>query len=516
MTIERILNFARSQAAAGNLDQAAAALERAAQLQPKDCKVLNDWGVCLAKQGKLDQAISIFKRTLRNDARWIAAHKNLIFALTQQRKPADAEAAARNWIEIEPHSVEAINQLGSVLAGNGRLTDAMDCWTAALKIAPTDADANANLGRALGELNRHEEAIAPLQQAVATRPDSVELLCQLGSNFVHLHRYDQARSAFDRALAIQPDNAMARGKRALLALLTGDFATGWRDYEWRWKEKDFPHNRRYAHVPQWKGSDIAGKTILLHSEQGLGDSIQFVRYAPLVAQRGANVVLQCQPEVVSLLAKVQGVSEIVSNEQTPPRFEVQCPLMSLPLAFGTTVTTIPATVPYLTAEPAVVERWRPRLAAAGKRKIGLVWAGRPTHRKDRARSIPLAAFAPLAAVKDVQFFALQKGPAESEARTPPAGMQLVSLGPELTDFLDTAAVIEQLDLLISVDTAVVHLAGAMNKPVWTLLADVNDFRWLRGRDDSPWYPSMRLWRQTAGGDWSTVIDRLATELNNRR
>jgi hypothetical protein len=296
----------------------------------------------------------------------------------------------------------------------------MDCWKRSLQLAPTDADANAYLGRALGEMNRHEEAIAPLQQAVAARPDSVDLLCQLGSNFVHLHRYDQARFAFDRALALQPDHTAARGKRALLALLTGDFATGWSDYEWRWNEKDFPHNRRYAHIPQWTGSDITGKTILLHSEQGLGDSIQFVRHAPLVAQRGAKIVLQCQPEVVSLLAKVKGVSEIVSNEQTPPRFDVQCPLMSLPLAFGTTLATIPATVPYLAADAAIVERWRPRLAAAGKRKIGLVWAGRPTHRKDRARSIPLAAFAPLAAVSDILFFALQKGPAESEARTPPA------------------------------------------------------------------------------------------------
>lgn len=516
MTIEQILNFARSQVAAGNLDQAAAAFERAAELEPKDCSLLNDWGVCLAKQGKLDRAIALFKRTLRNDAHWAAAHKNLIFALTQQRKPTEAEAAARTWIEIEPNCVDAINQLGILLAGNGRVTDAMDCWMRALKLAPADADANANLGLALAKLDRHEEAIAPLQQAVAARPGSVDFLCKLGSSFVDLHRYDQARSAFDRALAIQPDNAMARGKRALLALLTGDFATGWRDYEWRWKEKDFPHNRRYAHTPLWTGSDISGKTILLHSEQGLGDSIQFVRYAPLVAQRGAKVLLQCQPEVVSLLEKVEGVSEIVSDEQTPPRFDVQCPLMSLPLAFGTTVSTIPATVPYLTAEAAIVERWRPRLAAAGKRKIGLVWAGRPTHRKDRARSIPLAAFTPLAALSDVQFFALQKGPAESEARTPPAGMQLVSLGPDLNDFLDTAAVIKQLDLLISVDTAVVHLAGAMNKPVWTLLPSVNDFRWLRDRDDSPWYPSMRLWRQTTGGDWSNVIDRLAAELNNRR
>ena len=516
MTIEQILNFARSQAAAGNLDQAAAAFERAAQLQPKDCNLLNDWGVCLAKQGKLDRAISLFRRTLRNDAHWMAAHKNLIFALVQQRKPAEAEAAARTWIEVESNSVEAINQFGSVLAANGRLIEAMDCWLRALKIAPMDADANANLGRALGQLNRHEEAIAPLQQAVAARPDSVDFSCQLGSNFVHLHRYDQARSAFDRALTIQPDHAVARGKRALLALLTGDFATGWRDYEWRWKEKDFPHNRRYAHMPQWTGSDIIGKTILLHSEQGLGDSIQFVRYARLVAQLGAKVVLQCQPELVSLLTKVQGVSEIVSDEQMPPRFDLQCPLMSLPLAFGTTVASIPATVPYLSADAGIVERWRPRLAAVGKRKIGLVWAGRPTHRKDRARSIPLTAFAPLAALSDVLFFALQKGPAEAEARTPLAGMQLVSLGPDLKDFLDTAAVIEQLDLLISVDTAVVHLAGAMNKPVWTLLADVNDFRWLRDRDDSPWYPSMRLWRQTAGGNWSNVIDRLAAELKNRR
>jgi hypothetical protein len=330
-----------------------------------------------------------------------------------------------------------------------------------------------------------------------------------------LHRYSEARSAFDRALSLQPQHIVARGKRALLALLTGDFAIGWADYEWRWKDKNFPHNPRYAHVPQWTGFDITSKTILLHSEQGLGDSIQFVRYAALVASRGAKVILQCQPEVVSLLAKVEGISEIVSNEQTPPRFDFQCPLMSFPAAFGTTLATVPATVPYLSTDPAIVDRWQPRLAANAKRKIGLVWAGRPTHRQDRARSIPLEKFAPLATVSDVQFFALQKGPAESEARNPPAGMGLISLGQDLIDFLDTAAVISQLDLLISVDTAVVHLAGAMNKPVWTLLPSVNDFRWLRDREDSPWYPSMRLWRQTTPGDWSSVIERMAEELNRR-
>ncbi len=377
MTIEQIINFAKAQAAAGKLDQAIAAFERAAQLHPKDCNILNDWGVCLAKQGKLDQAITLFRRALRNDAHWPAAHKNLIFALMQQRKPADAETAARSWIELEPDNIEAINQLGIVLAAGARLSEAIDCWNRSLKLDPTHADTNDNLGRALSELHRHEEAIAPLQQAVAARPNSTDSLCRLGANFVDLHRYAEARSAFDRALILQPDHIIARGKRALLALLTGDLATGWRDYEWRWKDKNFPHNPRYAHIPQWTGFDITGKTILLHSEQGLGDSIQFVRYAALVAQRGAKVILQCQPEVVSLLAKAPGVSEIISNEQTPPPFDMQCPLMSLPVAFGTTLATIPANVPYLSADPATVERWRPRLAVEGKRKVEHLVPGWP-------------------------------------------------------------------------------------------------------------------------------------------
>ena len=304
---------------------------------------------------------------------------------------------------------------------------------------------------------------------------------------------------------LSPDNAVFHWNLSLALLLSGNFEEGWKEYEWRQKVKDFPN--RIVSQPLWDGSDIAGQTILLQAEQGYGDTIQFIRYASMVAQRGANVIVSCQNELTSLLKKVDGIHHVAGYHEPIPEFDVYCPLLSLPLIFHTTVESIPAHVPYIKPEPSLFQHWRAKIQNHVSRlKIGLVWAGR------EQRSCPLELFTPLAEIHYSTFYSLQKGEAAEQAKNPPEGMKLIDYTEDIHDFSDTAAFIENLDLVISVDTAVAHLAGALGKPVWTLLPFVPDWRWLLNRDDSPWYPTMRLFRQPSPGDWESVIARIAQDL----
>ena len=264
--------------------------------------------------------------------------------------------------------------------------------------------------------------------------------------------------------------------------------------------------------PPWDGSELNGKTVLLHAEQGLGDSIQFVRYVPMVRDRGGKVVLQCQPALSRLFTGLPGIDRVIKNGDPIPRFDAHCPLLSLPRAFGTTLDSIPASVPYLTADPAAALDWAKRLADRPGKKVGIVWAGRAGYVGDRTRSLSLTTLAPLACASGITWYSLQKGYAAAQISDAPQGMELIDRTAELNDFADTAALIANLDLVISVDTAVAHLAGAMGKSVWTLLPYAPDWRWLLNRDDSPWYPTMRLFRQQRPGDWGEVIQRIAESL----
>jgi hypothetical protein len=325
---------------------------------------------------------------------------------------------------------------------------------------------------------------------------------------------DEALSVCQRAIQLRPDHAGAHWNKSLVLLLKGDFAQGWAEYEWRWQSKDFRSPRRDFPQPQWRGEDPSGRTILLHAEQGFGDTIQFIRYAPLLAGRGARVIVECQPELQRLLGGVEGIQHLTARGEPLPPFDLHTPLLSLPLAWGTRVKTIPGNVPYIKPDPALVGAWRGRLAGDSALKVGLVWAGSPIRKDDRYRSLPLSSLAPLAGVKGVSFYSLQKGKATEQAQNPPPGMNLIDMTEEIKDFADTAALISHLDLVITVDTAVAHLAGAMAKRVWTMLEFVPAWRWLLNREDSPWYPTMRLFRQPAIRDWATVIRRVAGELQN--
>jgi hypothetical protein len=362
----------------------------------------------------------------------------------------------------------------------------------------------------LSQADRLDEAIAAYEQAVLFKPNHLSALCNLGNTLRARGRYQEAIKRYEQAIAVNPDYADAHWDLSLTLLQLGDFERGWREHEWRMQCSALAKPVQYSQ-PQWAGESLVGKSILLHPEQGLGDTLQFVRYVQVVADLGARVYLGTQPELHALLKLIPGADMVVSYGQLPV-FDVQCPLLSLPFVLGTRLDSVPAKVPYLFAEEGLVQQWAQKLGPSnGKKRVGLVWAGSKTHKNDRNRSIDPAKLSPLLQVPGFQFFSLQKGATGSTILAPP-GAELIDHTGELNDFIDTAALIANLDLVISVDTSVAHLAGGMGKPVWLLLPRDPDWRWLLDRDDSPWYPTMKLFRQTTARDWEPVVQRMAREL----
>lgn len=425
---------------------------------------------------------------------------------------AEAEAIYRQILAQAPAEHGVYQRLAEICYQAGRIEEALELMRRAIAVAPDVADYHANLAMLLSMLGRFEEAIAEFQRALAIRPQSPETLNNLGGALREMARFDEAAMTLRRALAMRPDYAEAEWNLAFVLLTEGNLREGLFAFEARLRVKHFPNRRMEG--PMWDGSDLHGRRILLHTEQGVGDTFNFIRYAPMVAARGGRVMVLCGTDVYRLLSVQHlGVEQWVADGQRVPQFDTHCPLMSLPKVFGTTTETIPADVPYLVADPSWVQPWRERLARdPAHLKAGLVWAGNlhPIH--NRKRTIGLSALGSLGACRDVSFYSLQKGPAAQEGLSPPAGMKLVDWSGELNDFADTAALIAALDLVITIDTSVAHLAGAMGKPTWVLLPFVADWRWFLDREDSPWYPTMKLFRQAALGDWSEPVARLAGEL----
>ncbi|MCP3907085.1 MAG: glycosyltransferase family 9 protein, partial [Oceanicoccus sp.] len=289
-------------------------------------------------------------------------------------------------------------------------------------------------------------------------------------------------------------------------LLTGNYKKGWPEYEWRLKTK--AHRLRDFHKPVWDGSTLNGKTILVHTEQGFGDTIHFIRYLPMIQAQGRNVIFECLPNLTRLLKNSAGINNIIERAPKPTvKYDTHIPLLSLPGIFGTTLDSIPSGIPYITVNSELIEQWRTRFDKDNGFKVGIVWSGNRHNKKDHIRSCTLTDFAPLMEIPGTSFYSLQKGPASAEANNPPKGLEIINLDNEINDFADTAAAIAYLDLVISVDTAVVHLAGALGKPVWTLLHFAPDWRWLLNRNDSPWYPGMQLFRHTKGNDWTELFEK---------
>jgi tetratricopeptide (TPR) repeat protein len=486
-------------------------------IQPHDASAQSNHGVALSELGRTDEALAAYDRALAIEPRHAATLNNRGTALKELGLHADALASYDRALAIEPDFTDALNNRGLALHALGRLEEAVACFDRALALDPRHARAHNNCGATLYQLNRFDEAAACFDRGIALRPDYAHAFFGRGRSLKELRRHDEALAAFRQAIALDPDYTAAHWEEGLLQLSRGDFAAGWQGYEWRFKDKEVALPPRDFAQPIWRGDALLGRTILLHAEQGFGDTIQFVRYAPMVAARGAKVVLEVQRPLHSLIDGMAGVSATVCRGDSLPAFDLHCPLVSLPLAFATTLETMPAAVPYLGAPADRVAAWQTRLPSRepGKPRIGLAWAGNPRHKNDRNRSLTLCALAPVLAMPGIAFVSLQKEPREADRPTLDHSPNLLDITAELRDFADTAAVISLLDLVITADTAIAHLAGALGKPVWIFLPVQVDWRWLLDREDSPWYPTARLFRQTRIGEWDSVIARVRQKLEHQ-
>jgi hypothetical protein len=395
------------------------------------------------------------------------------------------------------------------------LDEALAAYERAIALAPGYAEAHNHRAIALNDLDRPAEALASSDRALALAPGHADAWYNRGNALRELHRHADAAQSYERAIALAPDHASAHWNLADCRLILGDFARGWEQYEWRWRLASRAQSRRAFAQPLWLGAEpLAGRTILLHAELGLGDTLQFCRYATEVAQRGARVLLEAQAAVLPLLQTLEGVERLVRRGEALPGFDFHCPLMSLPLAFRTDLGNVPARVPYLHSDPARVQAWRDRLGEAAKPRVGMVWSGSQGLRNDK-RSMALAQMLPLAR-PGLEWVSLQKEVPACDAELLAAHNDIRDVGADLRDFADTAALVELLDLVVTVDTSVAHVAGALGKPLWILLPfNPHDWRWLLEREDSVWYPTARVFRQPAAGDWASVIARVGEELGRR-
>jgi hypothetical protein len=429
-------------------------------------------------------------------------------ALMLEGRAAEAEAAYRAALACNPDHVPARNNLGNALRALGRHAEALAEYRRVLALRPDQFGTQNNVASALLALHRPIEAEPWLRRVLAEMPDYAEAANNLGGALLAQDRLEEAATWFERACAQDPALVQARFGLAMARLGMGDFAAGWAEYECRWHDPRFLAEFAPPDLPRWHGEALAGRRILLTAEQGLGDTIQFARFAPVVAARGGDVVLAVQSSLVTLLRDL--APTVIALDETPPDCALHCPLMSLPLALGTTLATLPA--PSLTPDPALVHRWRGRLGPARGPRIGLALSGSAEHSDDALRSIPASAFASLFAVRGVEFHLLQTEIRDHD-RPALAGVRLHDAA--LTDFADTAALAALMELVISVDTSVAHLAASLGRPTWVLLPFAADWRWLRQRSDSPWYPAAQLFRQPAPGDWNATLQNVTTALHRR-
>ncbi|HEY1922607.1 MAG TPA: tetratricopeptide repeat protein [Tepidisphaeraceae bacterium] len=502
--------------ALGQKEDAVAAYQRAVALNPQFPDTYNNLGGALADLNRLDKAVAAFRQSIALKPDFAQAYNNLGQSLTDLGRFDEAVTAIQRALTLRPIYALGHNSLGIAFQRLGRLEDARAAFHEAMKQEPQNADYVNHMGMILGDMGRLEEAFACFQQALALRPGHADYLYNMGIALEDLGRPREALDVYREVLKLRHDFPEAHHSNGLVHLLLGDFRVGLVEYEWRAK---CPHIAMQRKLPQprWTGDDPRGKTILLHWEQGLGDTIHFIRYATLLAERGAKVVVKCQPQLLGLIKCVEGVADAAAKEEFLPPFDLECPLLSLPLAFETTLETIPRRNPYISASPERVTAWRERIGPAdGRLRVGIAWAGQPKHRNDRRRSMRLEQFAPLGKMKSSRFFSLQKIAPAGKPVAPPPEMDFVDWTSDLHDFEETAALIANLDLVICVDTSVAHLAGAMGKPVWVLLPFVPDWRWMLDRSDSPWYPTMRLFRQPEIGDWDSVIENVSRALSLER
>jgi tetratricopeptide (TPR) repeat protein len=500
----------------GNLQQAEGLYRQILSADPNHVDALHLLGVIAGQSGRPDLAVEYIRQALALRPDFALAHNNLGEFFKDLGQLNEAIASYSEAIRCQPDLAIAHNNLGNAFRVQGRLEEAVASYREALRLKRDLAQAHDNLGITLGEQGRLDEAVASHKETVRLKPDFAEAHNNLGIALRDQGRFEDAVSSVREAIRLKPDFDEAHYNLGILLLLVGNFDEGWPEHEWRCQLKRlaYPTFRQ----PRWDGSSLFGKTILLYAEQGLGDTLHFIRYAPLVKQRGGRVLFACPPELVRIVQSCAGIDEILTQGSPLPSFDVQAPLLSLPGILKTTISTMPDFIPYLSAEPALVESWQREMSNYSGFKIGIVWQGNPRFSQhecrgtDRRRSIPLACFEPLAQIPGVQLFSLQKGFGTEQLTEWQTRLGIIDLGDRLKDFMDTAAVMMNLDLIISACTSPVHLAGALGRPVWTLLSFAACWRWLIDRTDSPWYPTMRLFRQQKPGEWGDVFQEMTREL----
>jgi len=529
----------------GDADGALAYFTRAARANPRSAESFNNCGVALQRLGRLDEAERSFRKAMelaptRVDApynlavvhgareRWeeaLAAYRkvvrmapdhalawnNLGNVLQKLRRPEEALECHRRAVALRPAMADAWNNCGTALSGLKRFAEALACYDEALRADPLHADASINRSSVLREMGDAEAALAAAEAALKTDPARPDALVNRALALEELGRFGDAMESYDRAIAVAPQHAEGAWNKGLLLLLRGDYEHGWPLYEYRWRTVELGPRMRQFPFPRWNGEDLAGKRILLHAEQGAGDAIQFARYIPRVQALGAEVAVETPAPLLALFASSFPSARMIEKGAGTGALDFHCALGSLALAFGTTLASIPWDGPYLRVDDERRTLWRERLGTATRMRIGLAWSGNAEHRNDHNRSIALAALAPILGL-DAEFHSLQKDVRAADRPVAEAAPNLRLWGDQLHDFADTAALVECMDLVVSVDTAPVHVAGALGKPAWLLLPRKPDWRWLLERDDSPWYPSLRLFRQVRHGDWDEVIARVRGEL----
>ena len=483
-------------------ERAIAFFERALRLKPDAIELHNNLGTALQSVERLDEAIASYRKALglRPDA--LETLDNLAGALRALGRLDEAQACYERALALRPKRIESHIGLGVVLRDQGRPEDAVARYERALALAPDHPETRSNLGVALVDLGRPDEAIIHYEKALAVQPDRPEIHNNLGIALQRQGRCAEALGRYGRALALKPNYPEAHFNRALALLLTGNLDEGWPEYEWRFAVARYD---RSFDRPLWSGTPLTGQTIFIHAEQGLGDALQFVRFVPAVAERGGNVVLEVPAPLVRLARTVSGASEVIAAGDPLPAFDCHCPLLSLPRILKTTLATIPAAVPYLSVPAEADAAWAERVAAASGFKVAIVWAG------TTQGALDLRLLEPLWEVPGISWFSLQVGAGSGDISLLD-GVRIVDLSPWLTDFAETAAAICHLDLVISIDTSVTHLAGALGRPMWLVLPYAPDWRWLLRREDSPWYPTARLFRQRKAGDWPSVASEVAAAL----
>ncbi len=533
----------------GKLNEAVASYEQALRLRSNYPEAHNNLGLALASRGKLDAAVVSYQQAVRLKPDYPDAHANMADALTGMGRLADAVAGYRQALSLRPNDPKLHKSLGNALSRTDKLGEAEASYHEALRLAPRYVDAMNDLGIALSRQNRFEEAVAIYRKAVAVKPNFAEAYNNMGNAlrnssrfeeslacyqkaleikagyadaynnqgiaYAELGRFDEAIASYTSCLKIRPDHVDAHMNRALTWLRKGDYAQGWAEYEWRWKKRSL--TPRPPIMPQWNGFPLAGRRILLITEQGFGDTMQFVRFAPLLKRQGAGaVILECPEKLVKLLSRTAGIDQLVPQGKPLPEYDVYCALLNVPGLTATSIEAIPADVPYIFADPELVEHWRRELAVSPGFKVGINWQGNPKYAGDRHRSIPLAHFEPISRVPGVKLFSIQKNDGRDQLDALAGKFTLTDLGRRLDEstgpFLDTAAVLKNLDLFITSDTAVAHLAGALGVPVWMALSTTPDWRWMTNREDNPWYPTMRIFRQDQHMVWGPVFERMAAEL----